>query len=119
MRWQANQKDRTLLVLLLVQLELAPHLLDGLREVDVDPSVVDYRVLHLKISLFAGLRHLELDERVLQRSPRLPVLDDLAAPDLPEPREDQLQVLVRRGRVQLAHKQNVIRRGDVSVRDVL
>ena len=86
-----------------------------LAEVDVDAAVVDEHVVHLEVGVLTVLLALELDERVAQRVTRLLVAYHLAAVDLAEAREDQLEVVVVRHRIQLAHKQHVLRRLDIYI----
>ena len=68
----------------------------------MDAALVDHHVLHLEVGLLAGLLVLKLHEGVAQRVARLLVALDLALSDRSEAREDDLEVLVLRDRVELA-----------------
>jgi hypothetical protein len=50
----------------------------GLREIDMDSSIINENVVHLEISLFTLLRRLKLHESVAQRITSLLITDDLA-----------------------------------------
>ena len=90
----------------------------GLTEVNVDATVINQNIVHLEVSVLTVLCFLKLNEGVLQGLLGLVVLDHLAAADGPKAREDHLQVFVCCDGVQLADKQNIVRRSDVSVRKV-
>ena len=92
---------------------------DGLAEVDVDAAVVDEDVVHLGVGALGVLLALKLDKGVAEALARLRVADDVDAVHAPEAAEDELEpALVRRG-VQPAHKEDVLGRPDVRVRQVL
>uniref|UniRef100_A0A2M3ZQD8 Putative secreted peptide n=1 Tax=Anopheles braziliensis TaxID=58242 RepID=A0A2M3ZQD8_9DIPT len=91
---------------------------NGLRKVDVYAPIVDQHVVHLEVGRFAGLFILELDERVLQRIARHLIADHLTADDLAEAAEYDLQIIVRRYRVELAHEQHVLGWRNVRIGDI-
>lgn len=62
------------------------------------------------LSIFVFIK---FDERILQGVTRLLVSNDLAAHDLPEPRKDEVEILVPRHRVELAYEEHVLRWSDV------
>ena len=94
------------------------ELAHALAEVDVDAPVVDQHALHLGVGGLGRRLVLVLDEGVLQAVARLLVTDHLARQDRAEPAEDELEVGVRRDRVQLAHEQDVLGRLDLGERQV-
>lgn len=96
-----------------------PKLGDGLREVTVNPPLIDQHIIHACVRLNARLLTLILNECILQRVTGFPVADDLAGGDGAEAREDEFEVMRLRHRVELAHEEHVLRRLDVGVRQVL
>lgn len=61
-----------------------------LREINVDPMVVDEHSLHLEIGLLAVLLILELDKRILQAVASAFISYNLARQDSSKPAEDQM-----------------------------
>ena len=86
-------------------LEVAPQPVHALREVHAHAAVVDEHVVHLQVRRLRRLARLERDEREAQRVARLVIAHDVARHDAPEPREDDLQVLVPGDRVEFADEQ--------------
>ena len=97
---------------------LIPQLGDGLREVNLDSSVVYERSVHLEVCLRTRFDFLELDERIIERVARLIIANDRAFLDSAEAREDQLEVFVLRDRVELADEEHILGRRQVGVRQI-
>ena len=104
--------------LLAEALVVSPETVHRLRKIDVDAPVVDEHVVHLEIRRLRLLLRLERHERETQRIARLIISNHVAARHLPEPAEDDLQVLVRGDRVELAHEERLLRRLRVRVRKI-
>ena len=85
-----------------------PDLRDRLREVDADPPIVDEGVVHLQVRFVARLVIREFHEGVLQAVARFRIPYDLRFGGLVEPCEYQLEVVVGRERIELAHEQDVL-----------
>ena len=81
----------------------------------MDSSVVDEDVVHLEVSPLTGLRTVELYKGVLETVSGLLVSDHFTALNLPEPGENDLQVLISSDGVQFADEQNILRRSHISV----
>ena len=84
----------------------------------MDSSVVDEDVVHLEVRPLTRLRTVELYKGVLETVSGLLVSDDFTALNLPEPGEDDLQILIRSHRVQFADEENVLRRSNLSIREI-
>lgn len=84
----------------------------------MNAPIVNKHIIHLEIRILAALLVLKLNKSVLQRIARNLIPDDLAPDDLPEPAKDDLQIVVRRDRIQLAHKQHILRRRHIRIRNV-
>ncbi|KAI3485967.1 hypothetical protein L1887_50621 [Cichorium endivia] len=91
---------------------------DALGKVDPDAAVVDEHVLHLEVGAFGVVLLVELDKGVLERVASLFVLDHLARHNPAEAREDELQILAARDRIELAHKEDVLGRADLGKGEV-
>lgn len=80
-----------------------------LAEIDSNALVVDEDSIHLKVRLLCRGPLIKLDEGVLQRIARRLITDDLAAEDLAESTEDELQVLGACHWIEFANEEDVLR----------
>jgi hypothetical protein len=74
--------------------------------------------LHLEICLLRVFPLIKLNKRILQRITGLLVPDYLTAHNRPKSRENEFQIFVSGDRVQLADKQYILRRADISERKI-
>ena len=86
-------------------------------EIHLNAAIVNKHVIHLVIRVHGALLRLKLNERVAERVARLVIADDLAALHA-KTEEDHAQVLVLRNWIQLANKENVLRRLHVRIREI-
>lgn len=84
----------------------------------MNTPVVNQHIVHLEVRVLATLLVLKLNKSVLQRISGNLIPDDLAPNNLSEPAKDDLQIVVRRDRIQLAHKQHILRRRHIRIRNV-
>lgn len=91
------------------------HLGHGLREIDVNASIVDEYIVHFEIGRLTRFTVLKLDERILQRIAARSIANHFAALHLAETTEDNFQVIVSRHRIQFAHKQNIFGRCNIGI----
>lgn len=89
-----------------------------LAEVDVNPPIVYQHIIHFEVSIFARLLSGEFDESVLKRISRFSIPYHFTRLDLPEPTEYDLEIIVRRHRIQFANEEDVFRRRHLGVRNV-
>mmetsp|Transcript_146 Transcript_146/g.491 ORF Transcript_146/g.491 Transcript_146/m.491 type:complete len:258 (+) Transcript_146:279-1052(+) len=87
---------------------LVPQLCNRLGEVHFDPAVVDEDAVHLFVCLFTGCLFLKLNEGVVQGVARHVVSDDFALHHFPEPRKNELEILVSSDRIEFADEQDVV-----------
>lgn len=106
----------SLIGLSLVTLHPGHQLRDRLREIHLDPSIIDCDIVHLQVSLFAGLGALELDEAVLQGLACLPISDHFDALYRSEAGEDELEVSLLGNRIELADEKDILGRLDAGIR---
>ena len=78
-------------------LELAPEVVHGLGEVNMDAAVVDEYIVHLEEGVLRGFVSIKANEGVAERIARLPVADDVAGGDGAKAREYDLKILHRQG----------------------
>lgn len=84
----------------------------------MNTAIVDQHIVHLEVRTLAGFFVLEFNESILQRITGNLISDHLTSLDLPEPAEDNLQIVIRRHRVELANKQNILRWSNFCIRNV-
>lgn len=84
----------------------------------MNTAIVDQHIVHLEVRTLAGFFVLEFNESILQRITGNLISDHLTSLDLPEPAEDNLQIVIRRHRVELANKQNILRWSNFRIRNV-
>jgi|LauGreSuBDMM15SN_2_FD.fasta_scaffold73471_1 hypothetical protein len=92
-----------------------PEFTNGLRKVDLDASVVDENIVHFLVSPQARLLHFKFDKGIVERVARLVVAHDATFNNGSKSRKDELQVSVRRHRIELADEEYLCRRFYISI----